>query len=84
MLELTMISLVVALVIYVLHLLTKRMELDTMSVIMGVIALAAVLRDTEIAEDDLIFYIIPTFYVIATSALSLAFEWGIKNDKKRS
>lgn len=78
MLELTMISLAVALAIYVLHLLTKRMELDTMSVIMGVIALCTVLKDTEIAEDDLIFYIVPVFYMIATSALSLAMGWGEK------
>ena len=75
-----MISLAVALIIYVLHLLTKRMELDTMSVIMGVIALCTVLKDTDIPEDDLIFYIVPTFYIIATSALSLAMEWG--NERK--
>jgi hypothetical protein len=56
------------------------MELDTMSVIMGVIALCTVLKDTDIPEDDLIFYIVPTFYIIATSALSLAMEWG--NERK--
>lgn len=76
MLELTLIMLVAAMIFYVLHLLFKKDELDAMSIIMCTIAMAVTLKDTEIG-DDLLFFVIPLFYGILTSALSLI-PWGKK------
>lgn len=60
-----------AVLFYVLHLIFKSNELNTMSVIMCVIALGAVLKDDMIAGDDLPLYVLPLFYGIITSAISL-------------
>lgn len=64
-----MIMLVGALIFYVLHLIFKSDELNIMSVIMCVLALAMVVQDTEIG-DDLIYFVIPLFYGVVSSALS--------------
>ena len=79
MLELTLIMLIGTLLFYILHLIFKSDELNCMSVILSVIALACVLKDDSIG-DDLIYFVIPLFYAIITSALSMTPWWG--NDKK--
>jgi len=70
MLELTMMMLIAALGFFILRIIFKSDELNCMSVIMCVIALALVLQDDELSE-DLIYFVIPLFYGIAMSAISL-------------
>ena len=64
-------------IFFILHIIFKSDELNCMSVIMSVIALAMVLRDPEIG-DDLIFFVIPLFYAIIMSALAMTPFWGDK------
>lgn len=67
-----MIMLMGCLIFYILHIIFKSMELNTMSVVMSVIALACVLTDPAIADtDNLILYVAPLFYVCLMSMLSL-------------
>lgn len=69
--ELTLMMLIIALVFFVLHLvLTKHSELNIMSIIFSVISLAVVLEDETIG-DDLIYFVIPLFYMTAMSAVAL-------------
>lgn len=68
--------LIAAMIFYILHLLFKKDELDAMSIIMCTIATAVVVKDTEIG-DDLLFFVIPLFYGVLTSAVSLI-PWGKK------
>ena len=69
--ELTLMMLIIALVFFVLHLvLMKHSELNIMSIIFSVIALAVVLEDETIG-DDLIYFVIPLFYTTAMSAVAL-------------
>ena len=79
MLELTMIVLAVTFIFYILRIIFKdRNEFIYMSIIMSVIGLACVLKDTEIEGDNLILFIVPLFYIILMSALSLYPSGGKK------
>lgn len=66
-----MIMLLGCLIFYILHIIFKSNELNVMSVVMSVIALACVVRDGTIPGEDLILYVAPLFYVILMSTLSL-------------
>lgn len=70
--ELTMIMLIGCLIFYILHIIFKVDELNVMSLVMGVIALACVVKDPTIAgTEDMILFVAPLFYVILMSAVSL-------------
>lgn len=76
MIELTLITLIVAIIFYVLHLFSGRLEnyhrfeINVMSCITAILALVAVLQDPEILDEDLIYFLIPIFYAVVTSAIS--------------
>lgn len=74
MLELTLMMLIACAIFFVLHIIFASDELNVMSVLMSVVALACVLKDTEIG-DDLILFVVPLFYVILMSACSLVPGW---------
>lgn len=74
MLELTMIMLGAATLFFILHLIFKSDEMNAMSTIMCILGLAAVLKDTDMG-DNLIFFVLPLFYGVITSALSLIPGW---------
>lgn len=70
MLDLTMYMLVGAVLFFILSIIFKSGgKLDIMSLLLGVLALASVMQDEEIVDADLIYYILPLFYLILMSAL---------------
>lgn len=83
--ELTMIMLGVAILFYILRIFFKSDELNVMSVIMPVVALACVWKDWEadiIPGDDLILFVAPMFYIILMSAVSMVYGF-LKGDTKK-
>lgn len=77
MLGLTIGAIVIAIAFYILRVLFKKTEFDVMSIIMSVVALALVLQDPEIVDNDLILFIVPIFYTVLMSGISL-----MKGDEK--
>lgn len=75
MLELTLFMLIGAAIFFILHIIFKSDELNCMSTIMCIIALAAVLQDDSLT-DNLLLFVVPLFYGIIMSALSLTPWWG--------
>lgn len=80
MLELTMLLLIGTVIFFILRIIFKNVaELNIMSLLLGVLALASVLQDPEIVDADLIYYVLPLFYVILMSALASATNWKEKS-----
>lgn len=80
MLELTMLLLIGTVIFFILRVIFKNVaELNIMSLLLGVLALASVLQDPEIVDADLIYYVLPLFYAILMSALASATNWKEKS-----
>ena len=65
MLEVTWIIIIGAVVFYILRVLFNLSEFNVLSVILSVCGMATVLTDTTIAGDQLAYFLIPLFFVIA-------------------
>jgi len=74
MLEITMMMLIAAVLFFVLHIVFKSDELNYTSLVMSVIAICTVLKDDSLG-DDLILFIVPLFYFVLMSAISIT-PWG--------
>lgn len=74
MLEITMMMLIAAVLFFVLHIVFKSDELNYTSLVMSVIAICTVLKDDTLG-DDLILFIVPLFYFVLMSAISIT-PWG--------
>lgn len=74
MLEITMMMLIGAVLFFVLHIVFKSDELNYTSLVMSVIAICTVLKDDSLG-DDLILFIVPLFYFVLMSAISIT-PWG--------
>lgn len=58
---------------YILRIIFNVLEFNYMALILAVCALAIVITDNTIAGKDLVFYVVPTFYVIAMSVINMGF-----------
>lgn len=74
MLEITMMMLIAAVLFFVLHIVFQSDELNYTSLVMSVIAICTVLKDDTLG-DDLILFIVPLFYFVLMSAISIT-PWG--------
>ena len=66
-------------IFYILRVLFQGQEFNYLTLILSVSALASVLTDTDIAQDTLVYYIVPLFYMIAMSVINMIYgKDGIK------
>ena len=80
MLEITWIVLIGAVLFYILRVLFSSQEFNVLSLILSVCAMATVLTDADILGDQLVFYVIPIFYLIAMGVIHFGFgndRWSI-------
>lgn len=66
-----------ALIFFILRTIFKSDEFNVLSILLCLLALCAVVTDEELG-DKLIFFIVPLFYGIVVSGLSLIPGWGEK------
>ena len=66
---------VVALVFYVLTWFVKRQEANWMGFFMSIVAMASVLMDTTLTDNETVILIVPMFYVMIMCGLG---AWGWK------
>lgn len=71
MLELTLMMVIGALIFFTLRLIFKTDEINFMSLIMSSIAIACMVKDTEInSSDDMILYLLPMLFMFLMSIVS--------------
>ena len=79
MMEISLILILGSAIFYILRVLFQGQEFNYLTLILSVSALASVLTDTDIAQDTLVYYIVPLFYMIAMSVINMIYgKDGIK------
>ena len=62
-----------AMMFYVLRVLFNNDEFNWLTLVLSVSSVASVLTDSEIVPDQIVYYIIPLFYMIAMSVVYILF-----------
>lgn len=73
--ELMIVIYVAALVFYILTWFVKRQEANWMGFFMSLMAIAAIIMDKTLSEDEITILILPMFYVMIMTGLG---AWGWK------
>ena len=73
--ELMIVIYVAALVFYILTWFVKRQEANWMGFFMSIVAIAAIIMDKTLTENEIAILIIPMFYVMIMTGLG---AWGWK------
>lgn len=73
MISLSLILLVGTLGFYILRVLFNSEEFNWLSLVLSVCTVASVLTDSEIADDQIVYFVVPLFYVIAMSVVYIIY-----------
>lgn len=73
MIPLTLILLGSAMMFYILRVLFNSDEFNWLTLVLSVCSVATVLTDSEIVADQIVYYIVPLFYMIAMSVVYIIF-----------
>lgn len=80
MLELTLMLIIGSVVFYILRVLFQTQEFNYLTLILSVSSLAMVLTDSSIEGEQLVYFIVPLFYLIAMSVINMIYgKDGIKS-----
>lgn len=73
MMPLTLLLIIGAVMFYILRVLFNTEEFNYLTLVLSVSTVACVLTDSEIAQTELVYYIVPMFYIIAMSIVYMIF-----------